>query len=72
MTRLATLSEILKQYDNALFTIVRANGEEIFKHPLTSRQVRGGIDKKFLGCCVENVDIEDFLNTEFITVNLRY
>lgn len=49
MKRLPTLAEVLKEHKSAIFTIFRANGDEIFKRPLSAKYVHEGIDKKYLG-----------------------
>lgn len=72
MTRLATISEVLKKHNNAVFTVLRANGEEVFMRPLSASQVHEGLDKNLLGCAVSEISIEDFLGVEFITATLRY
>lgn len=70
--RLPTIDEILKEHKNALFTLIRENGEEIFAHPLTAAQVHEGLDKNYLGCCVSKIKSEDLLGFEFLTCYMRF
>lgn len=72
MKKLSTLSEILKEHKSAFFTVIRANGDEVFAHPLSAAQVHEGIDKSFLGCCVSEIAIENIFGAEFVTVTLRF